>query len=189
MDDQLAHGLTIEPALPISVNEVTQADYSRITRTTGGALLNDANWERGGRPAINVSWNDAVAYAAWLFAQAGKNLPTPTGGQMGACNPRRYDDGLSLCRLVRAGASQMRRLRQRLGKPEQCAGNARGQRDMHGNLRERVQDCSAAGYEDAPTDANARNRRLRRARPAGRFLERYDGAPGFSQPVFGERRP
>src|SRR5262249_1040616 len=34
---------------------------------------NDEGWGRGRRPVINVSWNDASAYVAWLSRRTGKS--------------------------------------------------------------------------------------------------------------------
>ncbi len=38
----------------------------------GAALPSDQAWGRGRQPVINVSWEDAVAYAAWLSKMTGK---------------------------------------------------------------------------------------------------------------------
>jgi formylglycine-generating enzyme required for sulfatase activity len=37
-----------------------------------GYRPNDEGWGRGNRPVINVSWDDAIAYAEWLSRKAGK---------------------------------------------------------------------------------------------------------------------
>lgn len=34
--------------------------------------LSDSGFGRGARPAINVSWDEATAYAAWLSKKSGK---------------------------------------------------------------------------------------------------------------------
>ena len=41
--------------------------------------LSDGGWGRGTQPVINVSWDDAQQYVAWLSQMTGK----PTG-----CSPR-----------------------------------------------------------------------------------------------------
>ncbi len=38
----------------------------------GGYRPDDGGWGRGDRPVINVSWNDAKAYVAWLSRKTGK---------------------------------------------------------------------------------------------------------------------
>jgi formylglycine-generating enzyme required for sulfatase activity len=36
-------------------------------------IPDDHGWGRGKRPVINVSWDDAKAYVAWLSRKTGKN--------------------------------------------------------------------------------------------------------------------
>ena len=38
----------------------------------GGILPDDEGWGRGRRPVINVSWEDAQAYAEWLSQKTGE---------------------------------------------------------------------------------------------------------------------
>ncbi len=38
----------------------------------GGYMPEDQGWGRGDRPVINVNWNDAKAYVAWLSNKTGK---------------------------------------------------------------------------------------------------------------------
>ncbi len=46
--------------------EVTFDEYDAFCAATGRKKPSDAGWGRGKRPAINVSWHDAVAYCNWL---------------------------------------------------------------------------------------------------------------------------
>ena len=48
--------------------EVTFADYDRFTHRD---KVDDEGWGRGRRPLVNVSWNAAQDYVAWLSAQTG----------------------------------------------------------------------------------------------------------------------
>jgi formylglycine-generating enzyme required for sulfatase activity len=58
--------------------EVTFAEYDKFALATGRKKPDDEGWGRGHRPVINVSWNDAVAYAEWLSQQTGKEYRLPT---------------------------------------------------------------------------------------------------------------
>ena len=71
-----AHPVTLAPFF-IDRTEVTNAQYQRFVRETGRRP--PAHWTAGQYPdgeaefpVVNVSWNDASAYAGW----AGKRLPT-----------------------------------------------------------------------------------------------------------------
>ena len=62
------HQVTIPAAFALSVHEVTFADYDRFTHRD---KVDDEGWGRGRRPLVNVSWNAAQDYVAWLSAQTG----------------------------------------------------------------------------------------------------------------------
>jgi formylglycine-generating enzyme required for sulfatase activity len=58
--------------------EVTFEQYDIFCEITARAKPNDAGWGRNTRPVINVSWDDATAYATWLSLQTGKVYRLPT---------------------------------------------------------------------------------------------------------------
>jgi formylglycine-generating enzyme required for sulfatase activity len=70
-DDETQHQVTLN-AFRISKNEVTFKQYDLFCRTTGRKLPGDEGWGRKNRPVINVTWEDANAFADW----AGCRLPT-----------------------------------------------------------------------------------------------------------------
>jgi formylglycine-generating enzyme required for sulfatase activity len=76
-DEGPRHRVTIQP-FAIGRTEVTFAAYDRFAEATGRAKPDDEGWGRGQRPVVNVSWYDAVAYAAWLSGQTGANYRLPT---------------------------------------------------------------------------------------------------------------
>ena len=71
---------TVTFAKPFAMGkyEVTFAEYDRFAEATGREKPDDRGWGRGKRPVINVSWDDAPAYAAWLSEQTGKRYRLPT---------------------------------------------------------------------------------------------------------------
>ena len=76
------HEVRIE-SFELSKYEVTFEAYDRFTATTGRRSPKDEGWGRGHRPVINVSWEDAVAYAEWLSAQTGERYRLPTEAEVG----------------------------------------------------------------------------------------------------------
>jgi len=75
--DEAQHTVSIRP-FAIGQTEVSFADYDRFAAATGRTLPDDAGWGRGALPVINVSWDDATAYAAWLSEQTGRPYRLPT---------------------------------------------------------------------------------------------------------------
>jgi serine/threonine-protein kinase PpkA len=70
--------LATEKAFYIGKYEVTFAEYDAFAKATNRQLPDDNGWGRGDRPAINLSWNDAQAYAEWLSDITGKTYRLPT---------------------------------------------------------------------------------------------------------------
>ena len=62
----------------LSKYEVLFEDYDRFADATGRERPDDRGWGRGVRPVINVSWEDATAYAEWLSAQTGATYRLPS---------------------------------------------------------------------------------------------------------------
>ena len=56
----------------MSKYEVTFAQFDVFCEETGWSKPSDERWGRGNRPVINVSWDDANAFAKWM----GCRLPT-----------------------------------------------------------------------------------------------------------------
>ncbi len=65
-------------AFKMGKHEVTFSQFDRFTNATGRDRAPDEGWGRGDRPVINVSWEDATAYATWLSAQTGRPYRLPT---------------------------------------------------------------------------------------------------------------
>ena len=62
----------------IGKTEVTFAQHDAFAEATGRRKPGDRGWGRGDRPVINVSWNDAVAYAAWLSKETREQYRLPS---------------------------------------------------------------------------------------------------------------
>jgi formylglycine-generating enzyme required for sulfatase activity len=72
------HSVTISQPFALSIHEITFAEYNIFAKDTGQQIPDDGGWGRGDRPVINVSWEDATAYAQWLSEQTGQDYRLPT---------------------------------------------------------------------------------------------------------------
>lgn len=68
-----------DQSFAIGQYEVTFAQWDACVADGGcnGYTPNDNGWGRGDRPVINVSWNDAQAYAQWLSRRTGHRYQLP----------------------------------------------------------------------------------------------------------------
>lgn len=66
--------------------EVTFAEYDAFCQATGREKPSDQNWGRQDRPAINVSWYDAVEYCNWRSRQEGLTPCYSGSGDNITCN-------------------------------------------------------------------------------------------------------
>ena len=105
---------------------------------------------------MDVRWEDAQAYAAWLSQKTGLAYRLPSEAEWEyaarAWTQTAYSFGDSI--LTSQANFWTTGLRQTLpvGSFEP---NAFGLFDMHGNVGEWVQDCWHPSYEGAPTDGSA----------------------------------
>ena len=126
-------------------------------------------------PVVCVSWEDAVAYAQWLSEETGKVYRLPSDAEWeyaaraGSALIFRYEDDHSdLCKTgnVADRTAQQRFLSWSIvaacfdnyvhtSPVGQFRANDFGVFDMHGNVREWVQDCRNLNYENLPADGSA----------------------------------
>jgi len=112
-------------------------------------VADDHGWGRGERPVINVSWEDAAAYARWLSALTGRRYRLPSAAEWGfaarAGSRTAYwwgdgmKPGMARCRGCNPGVNDYGTMPAASYPP-----NPFGLYDMNGNLWEWVADCAAA---------------------------------------------
>ncbi len=140
--------------------EVTFTDYDRFARATGRRLPDDNGWGRGERPVIDVTWDDARAYSAWLSHETGATYRLPSEAEweyLAGAGSRSfywwgYDLGRDKANCFNCGS---RWDGVRTAPVGSFAANALGLYDTAGNVAEWVEDCYHANYEGAPTDGQA----------------------------------
>ena len=130
----------------------------------------DENWGRGRRPVINVSWQDAGQFAAWLSRKTGNTYRLPTEAEWEyaaravtkASEPHPPFSTGTTINYKQAnydanfvyGDGKMGVFRQKTLDVGTFPGNAFGLHDMHGNVWEWVQDYYKDSYHGAPTDGS-----------------------------------
>lgn len=139
--------------------EVTFEEYDRFAIAEGKPLPRDQGWGRGRRPAINVSWDDAKDYAAWLSTETGKHYRLPTESEW------EYAARSGAKQEVWAGTSQDAELEEYVVYSKNSNGStvevgtkrANGFQlyDLSGNVWEWVEDCWHDTYQHAPADGLA----------------------------------
>lgn len=113
----------------------------------------DERWGRGQRPVINISWNDAQEFVHWLRERTGERYRLPSEAEWEYACRAGASGAYSF-----AGAIEPRRANygsQATAPVGWCAPNAFGLYDMHGNVREWVEDLWHDNYAGAPADALA----------------------------------
>ncbi|GAB4331211.1 MAG: formylglycine-generating enzyme family protein [Dehalococcoidia bacterium] len=79
-DEAPAHVVTIGPFYA-AVSPVTNAEYERFVAATGHPaprFFDDGRFNAPAQPVVGVSWDDAVAYCAWLSGHTGRRYRLPT---------------------------------------------------------------------------------------------------------------
>lgn len=155
-DERPQHEVRLAP-FSIAAHEVTFNDYDTFARTTGRRLPGDKGWGRGDRPVINVSWEDAKAYAQWLSAQTGKSYRLPSEAEWEfvarSGSSTRYwwgeDVGKNHANCFDCGSTDSGIQTSLVAS---YAASPWGVSDMAGNVREWVADCYTPNYSRAPID-------------------------------------
>lgn len=147
--------VAIERPFALSAHEVTFREYARFASAARPADPPEA-WTDA-HPVVNVSWDDADAYARWLSAETGRDYRLPTeaeweyAARAGAGGAPHGPPDAPTSSADPAGAG---------------AANAWGFHDMAGNVSEWVADCvsgnPARNAGGAEADADMDCSRIRR---------------------------
>jgi len=157
-DEGPRHQVRIAP-FAIGKTEVTFAQYDAFAEATGRAKPEDMGWGRGDRPVINVSWEDAVAYAAWLPKETGEKYRLPSeaeweyAARAGTEDAYWWGQGSAQGNANCGGCGGKWDGRQ-TAPVGSFKANPWGLYDTAGNVWEWVQDPYHYSYEGAPADGS-----------------------------------
>jgi formylglycine-generating enzyme required for sulfatase activity len=158
-DEQPVHWVRIPRPFAMGRYEVTFDEYNVFARATGRKQPADEGWGRRRRPVINVSWEDARAYAQWLSEQTGKRYRLPTeaeweyAARAGKETTYWWGNEVGKNRTNCAGCGSQWDNKQ-TAPVGSFAPNPWGLHDTVGNVYEWVQDCWHENYAGAPEDAS-----------------------------------
>jgi formylglycine-generating enzyme required for sulfatase activity len=121
----------------------------------------ETSWDRGRRPVINVSWNDAQCYVQWLNDKTGRHFRLPTEAEWEYAardgKPTRYwwgedirQDDQVWANCYGCGGDSADCQTTLVGS---FSANPFGLYDTAGNVKEWVEDCYHDSYRGAPTVA------------------------------------
>jgi formylglycine-generating enzyme required for sulfatase activity len=166
------HEVWIDYTFAFSKHPVTFAEWDAAI--AAGAKLEkpgDQGWGRDRRPVINVSWNDAKAYIAWLNSKLGLEgradayrLPGEAEWEYacraGTTTPFGFGATISTAQAnyngeCTYGAGKKGEKRGKTAPVGSFPANGFGLHDMHGNVWEWCEDVWNANYNGAPADGSA----------------------------------
>jgi formylglycine-generating enzyme required for sulfatase activity len=142
----------------VSRTEVTFEQWDACVGAGACSAARDSTWGRADRPAINVTWDDAKQYAAWLSRMTGKAYRLLSEAEWEyaarAESSTRFSFGDDDSRLGDYAwfFANSGRKSQPVGRKNP---SAFGLYDMHGNVFEWVEDLWHETYEGAPSDGSA----------------------------------
>jgi formylglycine-generating enzyme required for sulfatase activity len=156
------HPVSIGHAFAIGKYDVTFDEWDACVAAggCGGLRPGDDGWGRGRRPVINVTWDDAQSYVAWLSRRTGQQYRLPSESEYeyamrgGTSTAFWWGDsiGRGNANCEGCGSPWDNRQTAPVGsfKP-----NPFGVYDAIGNITRWVQDLWHANYAGAPTDGSA----------------------------------
>jgi formylglycine-generating enzyme required for sulfatase activity len=155
------HTVTIAEPFAVAKFELTFDEWDTCA-TYGNCPqgVSDSGWGRRQQPVINVTWDDAQRYAAWLSKMTGKpyRLLTETeyeyATRAGTQTAYPWGDGIGKNNANCNGCGSKWDGR-RTAPVGSFQPNALGLYDMVGNVYEWVEDCVHSNYDGAPTDGSA----------------------------------
>ncbi|MGD0026303.1 MAG: SUMF1/EgtB/PvdO family nonheme iron enzyme [Xanthobacteraceae bacterium] len=148
--------------------EVTFDEWDACVADGGcnGYRPNDAGWGRGRQPVINVSWNDAKAYVAWLSKKTSKPYRLLSEAEReyvtraGTTTPFWWGNSISTSQAnyngdLTYGNGVKGEKRGRTVPVDSFAPNPWGLYQVHGNVWDRTEDCYHDSYQGVPADGSA----------------------------------
>lgn len=154
--DELPQTEVTVSGFSIGKYEVTFKEYQDFAKATKRNQPNDQGWGKANRPVINVTWNDAEAYARWLTSETGNQYRLPSereweyAAKAGSDSLYGWGDtpeqGRANCAIC--GSQWDNKTTAPVGS---FPPNPFGLHDMLGNVIEWTRSCYQPSYQGMPT--------------------------------------
>jgi formylglycine-generating enzyme required for sulfatase activity len=164
-NEQPQHTVAFAKPFAVSKYELTFADWDACVAGGGcnGYKAADQGWGRRQRPVVNVDWDDAKEYAAWLSQVTGKAYRLLTeaeyeyAARAGTTTAYHWGNGIKLNGQAMANCSGCGSKwdGDQTAPVGSFSPNEFGLYDMLGNVWEWTEDCAHGNYNSAPTDGSA----------------------------------
>ena len=159
------HVVTFAKSFAVSKYELTFADWDACIKGGGctSHMPSDQSWGRVRQPVINVSWDDAQQYVAWLSQVTGKvyrllsEAEYEYATRAGTTTVYPWGDDIKLNGLPMADCYDCGSEwdNQQPAPVGSFPPNKFGLYDMVGNVWEWTEDCEHHNYNGAPVDGSA----------------------------------
>jgi formylglycine-generating enzyme required for sulfatase activity len=154
------HKVTIANPFAIGRREVTFDEWDACNAAGDCKYRpDDHGWGRGTRPVIDVSWEDAKQYVAWLAQKTGKRYRLPSEAEWEYAARAGTTTPFSWGKAPSAGRANCEDCSTPPTRQTVPAGSFRpngfGLYDTAGNAAEWVEDCWNDTYRGAPKDGSA----------------------------------
>jgi formylglycine-generating enzyme required for sulfatase activity len=154
------HTIAIKRPFAIGRREVTFSEWDQCADAGGCKYKpDDHGWGRGNLPAINVSWDDAKLFVAWLSQKTGQKYRLPSEAEWEYAARAGTKTPFWWGKDIGTGHAQCDTCAGPTTKQIVAAGSFRpngfGLYDTAGNAAEWVEDCWNDNYRNAPKDAAA----------------------------------
>jgi formylglycine-generating enzyme required for sulfatase activity len=167
-DEGPQHRVAFARPLAVGKFAVTFAEWDACAAAGGcdGYRPGDMAWGRGRLPVVNVSWDDAMAYVAWLSGRTGKSYRLLSEAEReyvtraGTTTPFWWGTAITSQEANYNGHFSYAdgpkgEYHGRVLPVDSFQPNPWGLYQVHGNVSEWAQDCFHSDYAGAPTDGSA----------------------------------
>jgi formylglycine-generating enzyme required for sulfatase activity len=148
-----AHEVTL-PSFALGKYPVTFEQFDIFCAETGFAKPNDQGWGRGKRPVMNVSWDDALAYCAWLSDLTGQRYRLPSEAEWEYAARANSNTAFPWGQQIDGSRANYGKMIGRTTPVDEYPANAFGLYDMQGNVWEWCQDAWHDNYQGAPNNGS-----------------------------------